>query len=78
VVLLLGVFDVIAEVPIGLLVLHVALTVQLLAPDAIVHEVGDSVNEPVGCTGAQLLPFQLVPEAQPAVAVLLASSWPLL
>ena len=44
----LGVFDVIAEVPTGLVVLHVAFTVQLLAPDGIVHAVEDSVSVPLG------------------------------
>jgi hypothetical protein len=74
VVLLLGVFEVIADVPVGFVVLHVALTVQLFPPDAIVQEVGERVSDPVGCTVAQVLPFQLVPDTQLAVAVLLASS----
>ena len=70
----LGVLDVIAEVPTGFVVLQVALTVQLLAPAAMMHAVGESVSVPVGTVAAQLLPFQAVPAAQLDVAVRLASS----
>jgi hypothetical protein len=42
-----GQSDVTAEVPIGFVVLHDRLTLQLLAPAAIVHDVADKVSEPV-------------------------------
>ena len=76
----LGVSDVIAEVPTGFVVLQVAVTVQLLAPAAMVHVVGESVSVPLGGGGgaAHMLPFQLVPVVQLALAVRLASSFPLL
>ena len=48
VVFALGVLDVIAEVPTGFVVLQVALTVQLLAPAAMMHAVGESVSVPAG------------------------------
>ena len=57
----------------GLVVLHVRLTVQLLAPAAIVQDEGESVRVPV--MGARhVVPFHVVPDTQLAVAVRLASS----
>jgi hypothetical protein len=77
VVLALGQFDVTAEVPTGFVVLHDTLTLQLLAPAAMVHDDDDSVSVPV-VAAWQLLPFQVVPDAQLDVAVRLASSRALL
>jgi hypothetical protein len=47
VVLLLGQVDVTADVPMGFVVLQDMLTVQVLAPAAIVQEDGESVRAPV-------------------------------
>ena len=74
VVLALGLFDVTAEIPTGFVVLHEMLTLQLLAPDAMVHDDEDSVSVPVVAAAAHVLPFQVVPDAQLDVAVRLASS----
>jgi hypothetical protein len=68
-----GVLDVIAEMPTGLLVDHVAFTVQVLAPAAMVQLEADRIRLPLG--GArQIDPFQLVPATQDAVALLWSSS----
>src|SRR5687768_3258918 len=47
VVLGLGQFDVTADVPTGLVVLHDMLTLQLLAPGAMLHDDDESVSVPV-------------------------------
>jgi hypothetical protein len=59
---------VIADVPTGLLVVHDSVTLHELAPDAIVHDGDVGVSVPDG-GGRQLLPFQLVPDVQLALAV---------
>ena len=46
IVFALGVLEVIAEVPTGLVVLHVRLTLQLLAPEAMMHEEDAGVRVP--------------------------------
>jgi hypothetical protein len=43
-----GQFEVIAEVPTGLVVVHEMVTLQLLAPDAMVHDEADAVKLPDG------------------------------
>jgi hypothetical protein len=42
----LGVFDVIADTPTGLVVVHVRVTLQLLAPAAMMHEGAAGVSVP--------------------------------
>jgi hypothetical protein len=78
VVFALGQFDVTAEVPTAFAVVQEMLTVQLLAPAAIVQDDADNVSVPEGGSAWQVLPFQALPDAQAAVAVLLASSSALL
>jgi len=69
----LGVLEVTCDVPTGLTVLHVIVTVQLLAPAAITQDVDERFSVPE--SGArQILPFHVVPVAQLAVAVLLTNS----
>ena len=60
-----------AEVPTGFVVVHDMLTVQLPAPDAIVHEDDESVSVPVSDAvwPRHMLPVQLVPAVQLEVAV---------
>ena len=72
-----GQLEVTDDVATGFVVVHEMLTLQLLAPDAIVHDEADEVSVPV--IGAwHTLPFQLVPDVQLADTVLFASSCPLL
>ena len=72
-----GVFEVIEDVPTGLVVLQLSVTLQLLAPAAIVQEAEGGVSVPERGP-RHTVPFQVVPDAQLAVADLLASSTPLL
>ena len=69
VVFVLGVLDVIDEVPTGFVVLQVALTGQLLAPAAIVQADGDTVSVPVGAVADAVTATDCVPDEQSAVAV---------
>ena len=66
-----------ADVPTGLVVLHARLTLQLLAPAAIVHDGAVGVRVP-DMGPRHVLPFHVVPDAQLAVAVLVTSSCALL
>ena len=45
-----GVLETTAEVPIGLLVVHVKVTLHVLAPDAMVQDEGDDASVPDGAT----------------------------
>jgi hypothetical protein len=72
-----GRFDVTADVATGNAVLHVSVTLQLLAPAPIVQKGLLGVRVPV-IVPWQTLPFHVVPLAQPADAVLVARSTPLL
>ena len=58
----------------GLVVLHVKVTLQLLAPEAMVHEGDVGVRVPDGGGAWHVLPFQVVPDTQLDVAVLVANS----
>ena len=73
-----GVFEVIEDVPTGLLVLQLSVTLQLLAPAAMVQEAEGGVSVPDTTAAWHVLPFQVVPDAQLAVATLLSSSKALL
>ena len=77
IVFALGVFEVIAEVPTGLVVLQLRVTLQVLAPAAMVQEAEAGLSVPDGVGAWHLVPFQVVPDAQVAVATLLSSSPPL-
>lgn len=77
VVFALGQFDVTADVLTGFVVVHVSVTLQLLAPAAIVHVGAAGVSVPV-IGPRHTLPFQVVPDAQLADALLVASNCALL
>jgi hypothetical protein len=62
-----------ADVPTGLLVFHESVTLHELAPEAIVHEGDVGVSVPDGGT-RQMLPSQVVPAVQLALAVRETSS----
>jgi len=62
------------EVETGLVVVHVRLTLQVLAPAAMVHDGAAGVSVPDMVGAWHTLPFQVVPEAQLAVAELCARS----
>lgn len=77
VVLALGQFEVTADVPTGFVVVHVSVTLQLLAPAAIVQLGAAGVRVPeVG--PRHTLPFQVVPDTQAADALLVSSNCALL
>ena len=78
IVFALGVLEVIEEAPTGLVVAQVRVTLQLLAPAAMVQEVDGGVSVPDTVAAWHALPFQVVPDAQLAVATLLSSSKALL
>ena len=59
-------------------VVHVRVTVQVLAPAAMVHEGAAGVSVPDMVGAWHTLPFQVVPDAQLAVAMLVARSTALL
>ena len=69
--------DVTFDVPTGLAVVQVRVTLQLPEPVEMVHE-GDEGERLPDIGAAHALPFQVVPDAQLAVAELLSSSTPLL
>ena len=70
-----GVFEVIAEMlPPGLVVVQVNVALQVLAPAAMVQEAVGGVRVPDTTAAWHVLPFQVVPDAQVAVATLLPSS----
>ena len=73
-----GVLEVIEDVPTGLVVAQLRVTLQLLAPAAMVQEVDAGVRVPDRAAAWHVLPFQVVPDAQLAVATLLSSSTALL
>jgi hypothetical protein len=73
----LGQFDVTEDVPTGLVVLHVRLTLQLLAPAAMLHE-GDAGVRVPDMGASHVLPFQAAPDTQLDVAELVARSTALL
>ena len=73
-----GLLEVTSEPPMGLVTLHEMLMLHVLAPDGMVHDEGESESVPDGAAAWHELPFHEVPDAQLAVAVLLASSWVLL
>ena len=73
-----GRFEVTFETSTGLVVVQVSVTSHVLAPDAMVHDGDDGERLPDIVPAAHLLPFQLVPDAQVAVAELRSSSNPLL
>jgi hypothetical protein len=74
----LGLLEVTSEPPIGFVTLHEMLILHVLAPDGMVQDEGESESVPEGAAVWHELPFHDVPDAQLAVAVLLASSWLLL
>lgn len=78
VVLADGQFDVTADVPTGFAVVQVSVTLQLLAPAAIVQLGLAGLSVPVGGGGWQTLPFHVVPDAQLALAALVSSNCALL
>ena len=70
--------DVTFDVPTGLVVVQVRVTLHVLEPEEMVHEGDEGERLPDIAAAAHVLPFQVVPEAQLAVAELLSSSCPLL
>ena len=78
VVFALGYSEVIADVATGFVVLQLRLTLQLLAPEAMVHVGAVGVRVPDITNAWHVLPFQVVPATQLALAVLVASGTPLL
>jgi hypothetical protein len=73
-----GQLEVTADVATGFVVVHEMLTLQLLAPDAIVHDKADEVSVPLIVGAWHTLPFHVVPEAQLDDTVVFASSCALL
>ena len=73
-----GVFEVIEDVPTGLVVAQVRVTLQVLAPAAMVQEVDGGVSVPDTVAAWHVFPFQVVPDAQLAEAMVLSSSTALL
>jgi len=69
-----GQLEVTDDVATGFVVVHEMLTLQLLAPDAIVHDEADEVSVPLIVGAWHTLPFQVVPDAQLDDTVLFASS----
>ncbi len=72
-----GRFDVTLDTSTGLVVVQVSVTSQVPAPDAMVQD-GEEGERLPDIGAAHLLPFQLDPEAQLALAELRSSSSPLL
>ena len=68
VVFALGVLEVIEDVPTGLVVLQLRVTLQVLAPAAMVQEAEGGVSVPDRAAAWHVLPFQVVPDTQLAVA----------
>ena len=57
----LGVFEVTCEVPTGLVVVQLSVTLQLLEPEAMVHEGDESVPNIAGVTTVTEATFDNVP-----------------
>ena len=72
-----GVFDVTCDVPCGFVVVHVTVTLQLLAPDGMLHEGVVSVPD-IAVAAWHVVPFHVVPDAQLEVDVPVARSMLLL
>jgi len=67
-----------AETATGLVVAQLRVTLQVLAPAAMVQEEEAGVRVPDAAGAWHLVPLQVVPDAQLAVATLLSSSTALL